>query len=132
TLRMSEYSEPRSIAYSPDGKILAMGGSHNIVSLWDMVARKELRTIKTHPNSDKWVDSLAFSLDGKILATASDYVTLWDVSSGRELATLDAHEGVVPSVAFSPDGSILASDGTTPSWASRVANSLPLLTSQSV
>ena len=57
------------------------------------------------------VSSLNFSPDGKTLASGSwdKSVKLWDVSTGRELETLNGHQGAVFSVSFSPDGKILAS-----------------------
>jgi WD40 repeat protein len=110
-LDLTEYLEPGAIAYSPDGKKLALGGSDNIIVLWDLVQRKKVATLRNVPTFGVSVDSVAFSPDGKFLASASDTgVYLWDGSSGRKLATLDEHKS--SSVSFSPDGRILASAGS--------------------
>jgi WD40 repeat protein len=59
------------------------------------------------------VNAIAFSPDGKTLASASDdkTVKLWDAGSHRELATLTGHTDPVRAVAFSPDGKTVASGG---------------------
>ncbi len=54
------------------------------------------------------VSSVAFSPDGKKLATAGSYLKLWDAATGRELTMLKGSSGFFPSVAFSPDGQKLA------------------------
>jgi WD40 repeat protein len=73
----------------------------------------------------KEVPSLAFSPDGKALASAGgDFVRpievkLWDVRAAKEQTTLKGHTGLVLSVAFSPDGKVLATagdDGTVRLW----------------
>ncbi|MGH3391365.1 MAG: WD40 repeat domain-containing protein [Actinomadura sp.] len=60
-----------------------------------------------------WVTSVAFSPDGKTLATGSygKIVRLWDVASGGAAATFDGRSDWVYSVAFSTDGRILATGG---------------------
>ncbi len=107
-----------SLAYSPDGKLLASGDSDQTIHLWDAATGQELRTLTGHSGG---VNSVAFSGDSRSLASASfDHtVRLWDVAGGRQLAVLTGHSDVVESVAFSPDGKTVASgsrDRTTRLW----------------
>jgi WD40 repeat protein len=67
-----------SVAFSPDGKILASGSYDKIVRLWDVASGRELQQLTGHAGS---VYSVAFSPNGKILASGSKdgVVRLWAV-----------------------------------------------------
>lgn len=77
-----------SVAFSPDGKILASGGLGGTVWLWDVSTGREVRALSGHSAS---VQSVAFSPDGKSIASCGmdKTIQLWDVASGKELRTLD-------------------------------------------
>ncbi len=97
-----------SLAWSPDGKRLAVGSADYRITLLDLINRKVLRSYVAH---DGEVTALAFSPDGTRLASASHdrTVKVWDSSSGKELLTLAGHSGPVEAVAWSADGKSIAS-----------------------
>jgi WD40 repeat protein len=70
------------------------------------LSAQELKLRETLKGHAEDVMSVAFSPDGKILASGSmdDSINLWDVASGKNTATLKGHANDVYSVAFSPDG----------------------------
>jgi WD40 repeat protein len=131
-----------SVAFSPDGQLLAAGSQDDKVWLWRLAGSSRApgppHPTSRHPTSQDlasrdltpqglapltgatdWVNSVAFSPDGTVLAAGSsdDSVRLWDVSTRRMLGTL-RHPGVVTSVAWD-GGHELASgcaDGTVRLW----------------
>jgi RNA polymerase sigma factor (sigma-70 family) len=106
--------------FSPDGKLLAAASRDGNIVLWDAVKAEEVRRF---PRSEEGVMSVALSPDGKWLATghiddhkeaAADLLRLWDVAAGKEVRRfVGPKELWIPSVAFSPDGRLLAAVGWT-------------------
>ena len=118
-----------SVAFSPDGKLLATAGEAGEIHLWQVADMKPLLSLRGHL---RWILSIVFSPDGKTLASSSDdrTIKLWDVSTGQVLRTLQAHSSWVWSITFSPDGETLASasdDRTIKLWDVRTGQILRTL-----
>jgi RNA polymerase sigma factor (sigma-70 family) len=94
------------IAFSPDGKTMATGGS-NLITLWDVTGKVRTR-IKRQMGQ---VKNLAFTPDGKTLVSGNEQygkVHVWDVATGKERRQLPARLGILRSMALSPDGKTVA------------------------
>ncbi|MER7212828.1 hypothetical protein ABT340_37700 [Streptosporangium sp. NPDC000239] len=103
-----------TVAFSPDGGLLAAAGADGSVQLWQVAARHLVATLPAGPARDSDVRTMAFSPDGRLLATAGagKDVRLWDVAGRRLTATLSTgHTTAVTLVVFSPDGTRLNTVG---------------------
>jgi dipeptidyl aminopeptidase/acylaminoacyl peptidase len=107
-----------SLAFSPDSKVLAVATGYvpnrpNIrrsLAFWDVAARQELnRLAEAAPDAA----AVSFSNDGRLIAVGyhEGWVRLWDFGSGRKMGEFQKHSGLVPTVALSADGTLLASGG---------------------
>lgn len=97
-----------SIAFSPDGKILAAGKSDKSIKLWDIEQGKEIEVLNGHAGS---VTYLCFSPNGKLLSSSDvNTIKIWDVTNGKELLTVNSPSqfGDKNALAFSPDGKEIA------------------------
>jgi WD40 repeat protein len=99
-----------SVAFSPDGKLLAAGTRAGSIYLFRVAGGQLTHTLKGHTGG---VWALAFSANGKSLASGGQdkTVRVWEVPTGKERLRLDGHAGGVFTVAFAPDGLRLASGG---------------------
>jgi len=102
-----QHEDLSSIAFSPDGALLASASHQGSVKLWDMATRDE-RCVLDRAHDGNAVLCLAFSPDGTLFATGgSDHTAkLWDVATCTLQRTLPLDQPVA-SVLFSPNGQTL-------------------------
>ncbi|HXJ56528.1 MAG TPA: serine/threonine-protein kinase [Verrucomicrobiae bacterium] len=102
---------PGRIAFSPDGRQLAVTLSERTIGRRDIAGQAWLRPLRGH---SRGITDLAWSPDGRSLASAGmdGIVRLWNAETGLEVTNHEAHRSWIISLAFSPDGTLLASVGS--------------------
>ena len=121
----SEYrSTPKAITFSPDGTLIA-GGVFREIRLWDATTYKT-QIVICLPHGCQRAEALTFSPCGRYLVSGASWqgtdkvsIRLWEVATGENIATFWSHPTDIQSLAFSPDGTLLASgslDGTILLW----------------
>jgi WD40 repeat protein len=139
----------RSVAFSPDGKLVLTGGGGDAQNaiwaeliLWDADQGKRIRPLQGLPgkggadaDGHRWyVDAVAFSRDGRYIASGSTdgTVIVWETSSRLRLRVLRGHDNGILSIAFRADGRQLlttSADFTTRAWDLATGSELGRLTS---
>lgn len=106
------------VAFSPNGTILASGGTDMNIFLWNPITEESIGLLEGHID---WIRGLAFSPDSQYVASVSNDATviLWHVESQQLVSVLREHTSWVRAVAFSPRGNLFVTagnDGTIRIW----------------
>jgi WD40 repeat protein len=97
-------------AFSPDASRVATASADDTARVWDADTGKQLLTVRAfgaHPHMYEQHADVAFSPDGKLLATGAGFesdANLWDATTGDHVATLEGSKSDLTDVAFSEDG----------------------------
>lgn len=127
----------RSLALSADGSTLVVGSLNGETKLWNLTTDQPVRSFTDRPAIQSIAVSPPAAPNQPQLFASSDYqggIELYDLSNGELRRTLEGHSTVVQSVAFSPDGKILASgcwDKTINLWDVATGELLHTLTGHS-
>lgn len=100
---------PFSLAFSPNGHVLAVTWNTGEVQLLDTADGKKLGGLQSYRGG---LGELAFSSDGRLLAsTVADTILMWEASSRTPLATIGGYDDYFADIALSPDGRLVAVGG---------------------
>ena len=106
-------TQPWSMVFSPDSKTLVIGGQNDDhsgqVQFWDA----HMWTLKHVSNQDNGINGVAFSPDGKLIASCGggELIQVWNVETGEVILSLKGDKHWHRTVAFSPDSKTVAAGG---------------------
>jgi WD40 repeat protein len=118
----------RSVAWSPDGQLIASASDDQAVHIWNLASKKPILIYRDHADG---LHDVAWSHDGKYIASAAgssiDYyadnsVRIWDAASGDTIYIFRSHSDYVLALAWSPNGQQIASassDHSVSVWRAR-------------
>lgn len=128
----------QAVDFSPDGKFLASGGQRGNVKIWDV---QDKQIIKTLTRDSEGISTVKFSSNSRLLVTGGkDYISLWQLPNWHLHGTIAYSSPIdaslspynrkvldlVPGLAFSRDGKVLASAGGTATKRDRIESELHL------
>ena len=107
-----------SVAYNPNGQILASGSYDNTIKLWNLTKNKEIRTFKGH---SAWVAGVAITPNNRSLVSSSydNTIKLWNLVNGKPIRTFKGHSDSVGTLLVTKDGKTIISgsfDHTIKLW----------------
>ncbi len=105
----NQFNDPQCLAFSPDGKFLAVGNNRNTIQVWDVNSGQLLRTLSGHAD---YVRAVHYLPDGKLLSVGDDGdVRLWDPNNNLAARVTKVHTGFINGFSISKDGKIFATGG---------------------
>ncbi|MEO2006374.1 MAG: WD40 repeat domain-containing protein [Candidatus Poribacteria bacterium] len=118
---------PTSVAYAPDGSVIATGSYNNqegfrgVVRFWNAESGMQIGDPMTVQINVGWNHAIAFNRDGTrlLIGTRSAYAQIWDVETRLPVSPLMPHTLWIDAVAYTPDGSQIATasaDGMAQIW----------------